>query len=174
MVWGGMWEHWQRATWDQVRMPTSLGGVGFSYGSPGGVLAWPETDPAMRARSNAEKRAVSFAMTQGGWTYLSTVAARLLVTHVLQRGAGTFGFAQRGQRLPRVREGVCTMPTDVGVGWLGAQVFAGVRLHTISSHHMLESLAPQQWPTISRQNDAALALRLRPPCSYRGPPARPP
>ena len=140
-VWGGFWEHWERAAWDQPGPPKSLGGVGFSYSPLGPVTAHKETDPAMRARSRAERRRFSFGMTQGGWTYFSAAAAARLVQHVLRRGAATFGFAVAGDgaRLPPTRPGVCSMVTDVGIGWLGAQAFDGVALHAVSAHHLLET-----------------------------------
>ena len=140
-VWGGFWEHWERAAWDQPGPPKSLGGIGFSYSPLGPVTAHKETDPAMRARSRAERRRFSFGMTQGGWTYFSAAAATRLVQHVLRRGAATFGFAVAGDgaRLPPTRPGVCSMVTDVGIGWLGAQAFDGVALHAVSAHHMLET-----------------------------------
>ena len=140
-VWGGFWEHWERAAWDQPGPPKSLGGVGFSYSPLGPVTAHKETDPAMRARSRAERRRFSFGMTQGGWTYFSAAAATRLVQHVLRRGAATFGFAVAGDgaRLPPTRPGVCSMVTDVGIGWLGAQAFDGVALHAVSAHHLLET-----------------------------------
>jgi hypothetical protein len=95
----------------------------------------------MRARSRAKRRRLSFGMTQGGWTYFSAAAAARLVQHVLRRGAATFGFAATGDgaRLPPTRPGVCSMVTDVGIGWLGAQAFDGVALHAVSAHHMLET-----------------------------------
>ena len=44
-----------------------------------------------------------------------------------------------GARLPPTHPGVCSMVTDVGIGWLGAQAFDGVALHAVSAHHMLET-----------------------------------
>ena len=75
----------------------------------------PEAEAAPRA-----------SRRQGGWTYFSVAAARRLVAHVLARGAAAFGSAERWGRhaLPRVKKGVCTMVTDVSIGWLGAQASA--------------------------------------------------
>ena len=44
-VWGGFWEHWERAAWDQPGPPKSLGGVGFSYSPLGLVTAHKESAP---------------------------------------------------------------------------------------------------------------------------------
>ena len=68
LVWGGLFEHWERASWDQPEPPASLGGVGFSYSSPGPAMAHKETDPSFLRRSAAERRRLSFAMTRRGWS----------------------------------------------------------------------------------------------------------
>ena len=44
-VWGGFWEHWERAAWDQPGPLKSLGGVGFSYSPLGLVRAHKESAP---------------------------------------------------------------------------------------------------------------------------------
>ena len=141
LVWGGLWEHWERASWDLPSMPKTLGGVGFAYCSPCRALAEQESDPRMLRRSAAERRATSFGMTQGGWTYFSAAAARTLLGHVLQKNGSAFPFAAAGggAPLPPVRPGTCTMPTDVAIGWLGAQAFEGLPLYAVDAHNLLEA-----------------------------------
>jgi hypothetical protein len=148
LAWGGDWQHWQRAAWDQHAPPTSLGGVGFSWCSPCSVSAWPETDPRLKRESRAAVAARSFAMTQGGLTYLSTAAARRLADNAT---AGAFGWAQREGAFEalkaRWQPGRCSLVTDVAIGWLGARVFARSRLHAVEVSPNLEYYP---WPLYRR------------------------
>ena len=150
-VWGGLWQHWERASWDQGATPGNrsrlLRGFGFSYDS------WHIMSRArqfgeengLHARSATERRAMSFGMTQGAWTYFSTVAVSELLDWVLRRGARLLGLAAKlayaDSVLRRTKKNGCAMDGDLGIGWIGTQAFANVSLYAVAAHGMLETFA---------------------------------
>ena len=156
-VWGGLFEHWERLDTNQT-----INCIGFSYDSPGKVSAWPERDPRILRRSEAEKRKHSFAMAQGGLYFYSRSAATRLIEYV--KGRTSVGDANGVDRLaapPRQRlESLGRRhgpyreppdPCDAIIGWLGARAFTGVQLYTVS---LLWNVEYYIWPMPNRFNAA--------------------
>ena len=146
-VWGGMYMHWQR-----LDTNGTLGCVGFSGDSPGSVTAWHETEPAMLRRSEAEKRAASFAHLQGGFYFYSRTAASTKLVYVhsiakVRREEGKDGLymlsspPKKDHRPASAKRGQYTSPPDpcdAILGWLGARAFEGKRLYSVAMHQNVE------------------------------------
>ena len=146
-VWGGLYMHWQR-----LDTNGTIGCVGFSGDSPGQPTAWKETEPAMLRRSEAEKRAASFAHLQGGFYFYSRTAANTKLAYVrsianVRREEGKDGLymlstpPKHDHRSAHVKRGQYASPPDpcdAIIGWLGARAFEGKRLYSVAMHQNVE------------------------------------
>lgn len=159
LFWGGLFEHWQR-----LDTNGTIDCVGFSMDSPGAVSHWRETNKWYLRRSEAERRADSFAMAQGGFYFYSRGAAKRLLEFVLspdRASNGGDGLLQQLATPPRHdnrgkqrRSGQYKSPPDpcdAILGWIGARAFEGMPLHAVSASLNLEYYP---FPIFTRFNTA--------------------
>ncbi|KAL1527281.1 hypothetical protein AB1Y20_015956 [Prymnesium parvum] len=161
LVWAGLFEHWQR-----LRTNGTLECVGFSYDSPGAVVAWPERDPARARLPEEARRRESFAMAQGGFYFFSRGAAAELMRHVHRVRDATSADGLRVLSTPPAADGRQKKrqageyrpppdPCDAIVGWLGARAFEGKALFAVGLHLNLEY---HTFPVFTRYNPAHALL----------------
>lgn len=156
-IWGGIFMHYQRLDTNDT-----LSALGFGMKSPGLVYSWRDPDVAMLRRPKAVRREDSFALTQGSFTYYSRVAAMTIVKYVDRSWQDLHYLVYRGRDKPRgsAMPGVCAVPTDVSMGWLGARAFRGIPLRCVHVHGDFEAyIFP---PYLSRLAAHACAAR---PCT---------
>lgn len=156
--WIGVYEHWARFDADL------LDGVGFSYGTnpheleKAAALLYDDRAKRTRepsvpaARRERDRKRGSFPMVQGAITFYSRAALHVLLQHVAVAGPDRlWPVRTEGEPLPRVRTlpsgSTCTLPTDVGLGWLTTAAFANRSLHCVGMHHLVEAFV---WPVFSK------------------------